>query len=144
MDAIPAEEGTQTHFVARATQESPPTEGPPMRYAYSLISTLALIGCLVGCAGLRHKSSAPEPEVAGEYQIPVVKRDGHIEQFTVDPTPDSTMLICIEGDSEAVCIANENGQAQQYVFPLGKDPKPQPGARWDGMIIRPGDPETGA
>lgn len=92
---------------------------------------ITIIGiCLSGCATTPQAPPVVEPEnpTAGEYQIPVVKADGSIEQFTVDPDPEQTFLFCIEMPGAAVCIADQSGRAVQFVFPMPQGKGVGPGA----------------
>lgn len=76
---------------------------------------LLLVVLLTGCAGL--PALPPQP---GEYTIPVVKEDGSVQTFTVEPGPHDTdrMLFCIEGAADVLCVAEDGGKALQYRMPL--------------------------
>lgn len=99
----------------------------------ALLVALAVAGCATAV------KPGPDAPVPGEYEIPVVKRDGHVEHHRIGPLPEETMLFCIETNDQAVCIAEDAAhRAEQFVFPLGEEPKPEKGARWDGEIFRYG------
>ena len=79
-----------------------------MRFLYN-ITALCLIAIPANAAD---RNPAHRP-----YQIPVIKADDTIEQFTVDPDPDGErMLFCVEFEDAVLCIAEKDGKAQRYSF----------------------------
>lgn len=72
----------------------------------------------------------PDNPAAAEYQIPVIKSDGRVQRFTVEPEPGETerMLFCVESPDLVLCLAEEGGVAQRYFFPLVR-PDPMVGER---------------
>ena len=85
---------------------------------------LLVVALLVGCA-----SAPPAAPPPATYSIPVVKGDGSVQTFTVEPGPGDTdrMLFCIEAATEVLCIAEENGRALRYRIPLPREAPAEPG-----------------
>jgi hypothetical protein len=81
-----------------------------------------LVVLLAGCA------SAPTTPPPGDYTIPVIKGDGSVQTFTVEPDGSKErMLFCIEGAADVLCVAEENGRALRYRIPLLQDERPERG-----------------
>lgn len=98
-----------------------------MRSRPLVLSNLLAACCIAGCATL--PDAEPTPLVTSDYQIPVVKANGAIETFTVEPDGSSErMLFCVEGETTVVCIAEDGGVAHRYVMPMAPQKPVGPGA----------------
>jgi len=93
-------------------------------------AVVALTTVVVAATTITGCASAPAaPPPPANYTIPVIKGDGSVQTFTVEPGPGDTdrMLFCIESATEVLCIAEENGRALRYRIPLLREAPAEPG-----------------
>ena len=95
---------------------------------FLMAATVAVL--LFGCAAQGGAPQAPQP-----YTIPVVKSDGTVQRFTVEPDEADArtgerMLFCIETPVQVMCIAESDGRALVYRMPiLPQAQRPEYGAQ---------------
>lgn len=70
---------------------------------------------LVGCA------SSPVQEPTTTYTIPVIKSNGSVQHFTVEPDSSTEkMLFCVESPQTILCVSEDQGRVLRYYFPIPK------------------------
>lgn len=76
-----------------------------------------IVAFLAGCASA--PAQVEEPATVPGYTIPVIKANGTVDHFTVEPDGSTErMLFCIAGTATVMCVSEDGGRVLKYFMPI--------------------------